>query len=350
MHASDPQQPDLAAFLAADFARLEAHWGGRLAALDGQRLYLAGATGFFGRSLLALLVFLRTRGIRCEVTAVSRDPGRFQTAHAWCRDLHWLRWWRADIADAWPQDGHHDLLLHAATDTHADAHRNPGLVFDGIVVAARNALECAHLAGVRRMLLCGSGAQYGALGAYPHGIPEHCLAACDPNLPASAYGEGKRVAELLAAIAARTADLAVIPTRGFAFVGPGLPLDGHFAIGNFIGAALAGRDIALRSDGAALRSYLYSADLAVWLLCLLLGGRSGEAVNVGSDQSLSVLDLAVCVRDLLAPQAAVRAGEARPDEPRQVYVPDITRARNLGLAVWTPLEQAIMRTALWYRP
>jgi nucleoside-diphosphate-sugar epimerase len=342
--------PTLAAFLADDFARLDASLLQRCAALNGQRLYLSGATGFFGKNLLALLAFLNVRGARFEVTALSRDPQRFLAQQPWCQALPWLDLRQGDARVPWPADGPHDLLLHAATDTHASAHLNPQAVFDDMLAVTRQALAFSAAHGVRRLLLTGSGAQYGAIPPHlANGVAETDTQACNPALPSSAYGEGKRVAELLAALHAQQQGCDVVNTRCFAFVGPGLPLDGHFAIGNFLRDALAGRPIALSSAGQAVRSYLYGADLAVWLLLLLLEAPGGACVNVGSDEGLRVLDLAHRVRDLVQPGLPVSAGPERPGEERSFYLPSISTARALGLDVWTPLDLAVRRSAQWHR-
>lgn len=335
---------DLTAFLADDFDRL-APLAPALDALDGKRLYVSGATGFFGKQLLALLARLHGQGLRFEVQGLSRDPQRFFAAAPWAVRLPWLRLLPGDARHAWPGDGPVDLLLHAATDTHASAHVDPQAVFNDALAGTRQALAFAASHGVRRLLLTGSGAQYGALQAP---VAEDSPQACDPMQPGSAYGEAKRASELLAAIHALRHDCAVVPTRCFAFVGPGLDLHGHFAIGNFIRDALAGGPLRLQSAGLALRSYLYGADLAWWLLTLLLKAPGNWPVNVGSDQGLLIRDLAAQVAAVLHPGAEVQLGTAQPGEPRQHYLPSIERAASLGLAAWTSLPLAIERTARWH--
>lgn len=349
-----PRQPGapvaLDEFLAADFEFIGEAVRRHCAALGGRRLYLTGATGFFGRNLLALLAWLHRGGLDFRVTALSRSPQRFLAAEPWCASLRWLDWREGDVREAWPADGPHDLLLHAATETRAGAHVDKLAVFEDMLAGTRQALAFAARHGVQRLLLTGSGAQYGAIPAqYAHGVPDDCALACDPTQPGSAYGEGKRVAELLAALHAGRLGAAVVNARCFAFVGPGLPLDGHFAIGNFLRDALQGRRLHMNSAGAATRSYLYGADLAVWLVGLLLHGRDGLAVNVGSDRPTTVLELATRVRDLVAPQLDVEVGPARPGEERHFYLPAIAAARKLGLDVWTGLDRAILRTAEWHR-
>lgn len=337
-------------FLAEDFARIGAAALDRCRALAGQRLYLSGATGFFGRSLLALLAHLHARGVEFQATALSRSPERFVAQNPWCAAQHWLEWRRGDAALDWPGDGHYDLLLHAATETRAEAHFDKAEVFDGIVAVTRRALAFAEDHGVRRLLLTGSGAEYGAIAPDAGGgVPDGSALACDPALASSAYGEGKRVSELLAALHAERHGTAIVNTRCFAFVGPGLDLDGHFAIGNFLRDALRRRELRLASAGAAARSYLYSADLAVWLLLLLLEAPAGSTVNVGSDQAVCILDLARRVVDVVAPGLGVHAGPAGAATERHYYVPSVARARALGLDVWTGLDLAIARTAQWHR-
>lgn len=337
-------------FLAGDFERLGPAVTSRCAALAGKRLYLTGATGFFGRNLLALLSWLARSSVEFRVTALSRAPQRFLARERWCADAAWLEWRTGDVRDPWPGAGSFDLLLHAATDTHADAHRDRQAVLDDLIAGTRRALEFASTHAIGRVLLTGSGAQYGAIPpVHAAGIPESAAQACDSTLGSSAYGEGKRLAEVLAALHAERTGAAIVNTRCFAFVGPGLPLDGHFAIGNFVRDALAGRPLRLTSAGAATRSYLYSADLAVWLLTLLLEAPAGSAVNVGSDAAVTILGLATRVRDLIAPGVPLHVGSARPGEERHYYLPSIGVARAFGLDAWTSLDDAILRTAEWHR-
>ncbi|MBL8275367.1 MAG: NAD(P)-dependent oxidoreductase [Pelomonas sp.] len=335
---------DLAGFLAEDFERISAH--APALTLDGQRLMISGATGFFGKNLLAILGWLYDRGQRFEVVGLSRDPARFLAAEPWAARQPWLRLLTADVRRPWPGDGRFDALVHAATDTHASAQTDLQAVFDDGVAGTREALAFASAHGVRRLLLTGSGAQYGDLPPGP--VLETHGAACDPTQPGSAYGEAKRVGELMAALAAARSGFEIVLTRCFAFVGPGLDLHGHFAIGNFIRDALAGGPLRLSSDGSAVRSYLYGADLAWWLLHLLHAAPGGRAVNVGSEDGLSVAALAAMTRDEVCPGAAVQLGPARRGEPRRHYVPATGRAAALGLAAWTPLPLAVQRTALWH--
>lgn len=317
--------------------------------LGGKHVLLTGGTGFFGSWLLALLDQLNQRGAGMEVTAVSRDPGRFLAAQPYYRDRTWLHWVAADVRELYVLPGRPvDLVLHAAADTSDAAHARPLEIFDTIMGGARRILDLAVPQGAR-VLLTGSGAQYGVLPAGV-GVTEDFVGACPSNKADSAYGEAKRAQETLAALYAQKYGLEVVMARCFAFAGPGLPLDGHFAIGNFVRDALGADSIILKSSGEAVRSYLHGADLAAWLLFLLTSGKTAESYNVGSDQAISVADLAVRVGQRLATNKPVRI-MGRPGLPgvRSWYVPDIGKARSLGLGVWTDLDASIDSMAAWVR-
>ncbi len=320
--------------------------------LAGQHLLLTGGTGFFGQWLLALLYQLNLQGAGVEVSVLSRTPTRFLDAQPRYRDCSWLHWLSGDVRDLRALPGRPvTLILHAAADTSAAAHGRPLELFDTIVSGARRVLDLAvrHDA---RVLLTGSGAQYGSLpGASDEdaGVVETYPGACLSNSANSAYGEAKRAQETLAAIYAQQYGLPLVMTRCFAFSGPGLPLDAHFAIGNFVRDALCADEIVLHSSGQAVRSYLHGADLAGWLLTLLVRGHSGEVYNVGSDEAISLAALARRVVEHVSPGKALRI-LGRPDESsRAFYVPDISSARRLGLDVWTTLNQSIESMAVWAR-
>ena len=319
----------------------------RLERLAGRHLLLTGATGFFGKWVLVLCDWLNRQGIALQVSATSRAPERFLRDLPYYASCPWLTWQAVDLMRACPDTRGIDYLLHCATDSSATVQARRLEFFSDLLRTTENVLAAAAAGGVARSLLVGSGAQYGVL---ERGCPvaEDWRQACLSNRAQDAYAEGKRVQEMLGVLHAEQYGLEVVFARAFAFLGPGLPLDGHFAAGNFLRDALLGEAIVLQSQGSAVRSYLYGADLAIWLLVLLLDGESGQAYNVGSDEGICVFDLALRMRDLLAPCKAVHRPPASADAERgSFYVPAIAKSRALGLDIWTTLDQAILESARW---
>ena len=332
-----------------DFQRLRTQIEG--IALDHKTLLISGGTGFFGAWLLGLCAWIdRYREpSRFHVIAVSRDPAQFLKRHPWAASLRWLEWITGDIRAFEYPTRDIDWVIHAAADTSAEAGRAPAVLLDTVVAGVQRMLDCAKRCHAQRILLVSSGAVYGAQPANISHRIEDTSAACNPLLTSSSYGEAKRVMELLGAIHAEVTKAAVMSARCFAFVGPGLPLNGHFAIGNFIRDALHRSQLTVRGDGLSTRSYLYAADLAVWLMRILAKGESQRAYNVGSDQDLSIADLAHRVAEALAPSKPVVIEKTlEPSPVGNRYVPSISRARSeLGLEVWTPLKQGVISTACW---
>lgn len=314
---------------------------------SGKHLLLTGGTGFFGKWLLALLYTLERQGVDISVTVVSREPERFLSAHPEYRQCSWLHWQACDIRNLPPLGGKPiDLVLHAATDTSLYAHAHPLTLFDTVIHGARQILDIAVRHGAQRILLTGSGAQYGALHR-GQAATEDSRSACDCTLVGSTYAEAKRAQELLAVIYAQELSIEPILTRCFTFAGPGLPPDAHFAFGNFIRDALYRDSVVINSRGLAVRSYLHGADLAAWLLFLLLYGKTGEAYNVGSDTAISIAELAQRILTWLAPSKKLVCLEAAAND--SYYVPNIDKARALGLEVWSSLDESIDDMARWLR-
>ncbi len=318
------------------------------ARLRGARVFIAGGTGFVGQWLLALLIHARARlALDFEIVALSRDSARLLTRHPDFGDRAWLRFRDGDVRDFAFPDGAFTHVIHAATDTSVDADRRPLELSTTIIDGTRRVVDFCEKSGARRLLYLSSGAIYGRQPAWLERIPETHLGGPDPLDTRAVYGESKRAAEMICAMAAPAFGLQPVVARIFATVGPGLPLDAHFAIGNFIRDALAGGDIEISGDGTPTRSYLYAADMAAWLLKLLVEGEPGTAYNVGSDEAVSIAGLAARVAAALgAPSRVVVRGAADPGALRTRYAPSIERARTtLGLDAWTPLETAIRRTA-----
>jgi UDP-glucuronate decarboxylase len=306
-----------------------------------------GATGFFGRSLLR---YLQAHGPgSTEWHLLSRDPEAFSRRWPELACLPQTTWHQGDIttisADQLPPLTH---VVHAAADSTNAGHLTALQRFDQNAGGTRHLLELAINRGATRFLLTSSGGAYGPIPAGRSSVAEDDHWIPDPLVPASAYGMGKRTAEHLCALYAAHHSIEIVIARCFAFVGPDLPLNVHFAIGNFIRDALTADAITVAGDGTPQRSYLHQTDLAHWLLTLLEHGRPGQAYNVGSDEVISIAATAHLVRDILAADKPVNIlGRPAPGAARNRYVPDIRKAQQqLGLRVTVPLAEAIRRTGM----
>lgn len=317
--------------------------------LAGRRIFITGGTGFVGKWLLVTLAEANRRlGLGVRATVLSRDPEAFRAAAPSLAQTEGVDLLRGDVRNFDFPAGEYDTVIHAATDVVAKAA--PEEIFDTCIAGTRRVLDFAVQAQAQDFLLVSSGAVYGRQPADLLRVPESYPGAPDPLLPGSAYGEGKRASEWLAAAAGARTNLRVRSARCFAFVGPYLPLDKHFAIGNFIGAALDGREIVIQGDGTPVRSYLHAADMAAWLWAVLLKGNPGAAYNVGAEEAISIAGLAHRVCEVLGVPDRVRiVGTPDPSRPIERYVPDNGLARAaLGLPAPIGLDEAIARTARWH--
>ena len=311
---------------------------------------ITGGTGFFGKALLRHWLAAFETGLAVpRVVVLSRRPKEFVSANPEFAHLPWLSLVEGDILRpaSLPRFDGVSHLIHAAADSTLGPQLTALERFDQIVSGTRHTLSWAAEMRVRRVLFCSSGGVYGQPPPDRGFIDESFHGMPDPLVSQNAYSVGKRAAEHLCSLYASQHGLEVVVARCFAFVGRDLPLDVHFAIGNFIRDALYRPAITVSGDGTAVRSYLDQRDLAAWLIAMLERGSAGRAYNVGSDQAITTAELAQLVRDLLAPEKKVEIlGTAPIGGNRHVYVPSIERARcELGLDVLIPLRQAILDTA-----
>jgi UDP-glucuronate decarboxylase len=313
------------------------------------KLLVTGGTGFVGRSLLdyAAKLLRDHDASRLMVTVLSRNPERFLNKFPRFSGYEWLSVRYADVLkpETLPRCEAFSHVIHAATEAALSGGMSQLNQFIQIVDGTRNILDLAVATGASRVLLTSSGAIYGPQPVDLNAFPEDWPGSPPLAEPSSGYGQAKRAAEHLCALYAQQHGFEAVVARCFSFVGPDLPLDVHYAIGNFIRDAMTADDITVVGDGTPLRTYLDQTDLAHWLFTLLIEGRPGQAYNVGSDEVICIADLAILVRNILAPQKSVKIlGHQTFGSPRNRYVPDIRRARlELGLDVTVPLADAIRR-------
>jgi nucleoside-diphosphate-sugar epimerase len=314
--------------------------------LSGRHIFLTGGTGFLGRTLLDYLSeSAAISGPNFRVTVMSRTPAHFLRRWSRYQGLSWLTVSQGDLTHFPTPDQAVTDVIHAAADTHGVADHAQWI--EQIAGGTCRALDwAASNCDNARFLLMSSGAVYGPQPADVSGLREDYTGAPTTTALGSVYGQAKRLAEQLCTVYGASRRLHTVIARCFAFTGPHVPLDGPYAIGNFIRDALMGDAIRVRGTGNAVRTYLYGRDAAHWLVTLLSSGVAGEAYNVGSDQPVTTAQLAASVAAILSPGKPVIVERSLADDgARSIYVPDISKAARLGLTVETPLNEAIRLSA-----
>ncbi len=343
--------------LAADLDHVLTHTEGLWEPLRGKHIFVTGGTGFFGRWLLESFAHTNAAlNLGAKMVVLSRSPESFarKALHLYANPA--IRFVEGDVrtftaAEVLSQLGANGaeqfgFVIHAATVSIGDPKaEDSSYMVSNIVEGTISALEFAVATNAKRFLLTSSGAVYGRQPVEMTHIPETYFDSFDFSLKRSAYGNGKLAAEVLCGDYQQQHGLETVIARCFAFVGPFLPLDVHFAIGNFIRDAVAGRPIEVSGDGTPYRSYLYSADLVIWLWTILLRGEAGRAYNVGSEEAHTIHSLANLVAEVCHAPAVHVKEKPDPARPAERYIPSCRRAREeLGLEQHIGLADAIRRT------
>jgi dTDP-glucose 4,6-dehydratase/UDP-glucose 4-epimerase len=343
------KQPRFNYDISEDVKAIHSYLSPILQSFNNKKILITGGTGFFGRWLLEILCTLvRDQNYRIELYVLSRNPQHFLSEHSDFPFDRYITFIKGDVTDFISPVIEIDYLIHMATTAAEETFAGEDQLkkLDLLYRGTRNTLENAVASRVKKVLFTSSGVAYGpSQGQY---FAEEMLQAPQTTLESSALGEGKRLAEYLVAYYAKKAGYHYAIARCFSFYGPFLPLDIHYAIGNFVRDALLGDEIVVQGSGQELRSYLYIADAWIWLLTLLINADN-QIYNVGSSNAISIGDLANLVRNTLAYDKKVKflglthnVGNFN----RNSYIPNNDKIyKKLGMSEWTTLNQGIKKMA-----
>lgn len=326
------------------------------AKLVNGRVFVTGGTGFIGTWILeSLLSADQELDLGLEVTLLSRSPESFCEKFPSLRSDKRVHFLKGDVTNfEFPKGRTFTHVFHGANDSSLpNSAANPLQALDTMLIGTKRVLDFASLNPVKDFLLTSSGGVYGRSPKGTRKFSETSLVAPNPMEIRSIYGEGKRVSELLCTSYAAHTEIRPKIARIFALAGPYLPLDSHFALGNFIRDASLGKPIQILSDGRPLRSYLYASDLAVWLMRTWLNGKPLVPYHIGSEEAFSLKEIAHKVVKVFEKNGWAKKGHLKvkiAKKPKRgewvdCYVPEtkLTRAA-LKVNQTVSLEQAIAKT------
>lgn len=182
-------------------------------------------------------------------------------------------------------------------------------------------LEAARHHPVERFLLISSSTVYGqpAVPPFKEDAPL--------GIPISPYGASKRAAELFGLTYYQLHRVPVVCLRPFSVYGPRLRPD--LALCIWAAAIVDGRPLPLFGDGTTRRDFTYVTDVCAGLSAALVRpGIVGEAINLGNDQPIALLDAIAALAAQFDKPALV---DRQPEKPGDMATTqaDLHKAKRL---------------------
>jgi dTDP-glucose 4,6-dehydratase len=336
-----------------DLQHIDCGLGANSEALCNSRVLITGASGFFGMLMLESLIWLNmTKSLNMEIHVVVRNTQIYKKRiNSWIDSQ--IQIIEGDLSTLKFERCAYKYIIHLASE--AIKMHDCGSFFSHMnksVAAANNLINLAKECETDSILITTSGSDYGDyLNIYSPNFAflENIQSSEDVFNEKAVYSETKRYLELLFSTATTSFNFKVKIARCFSFVGPYLPLNSNYAIGNFILDVIKGRNILINGDGKSLRSYLYTSDLIIYLLLILIKGRSNIPYNVGSSEFYSIRKIAELVQKYSAQKSSVHILNILSNSGAgNNYIPSIKNIKeDFDFNELITLEQAIIKTIEW---
>jgi len=288
--------------------------------------------------------------LNINLTVLTRNISSFILNHPKLADSNFIKLLEGNVVNFNFPSQKFSKIFHLATTSASETFKGEDQLrkYKTLIDGTERVLQFATKCNADKILFTSSGVVYGELPIGMKTVDENYSGKLDRNSSSSALALGKKDAEFLISDYAEKNGFDYVIARCFSFVGPFIPLNLHYAIGNFVFEALHKDIIEIKGDGKSFRSYLDVNDLTVWLLRMMSTKCSHSVYNVGSDEPVSILNLAEKIKNIISPSKKIKI---RGDNAyvvgnfsRDYYVPNIDRAKNeLDLDVWIDLDRAIKR-------
>ena len=314
--------------------------------IQGKEILIYGGTGFIGSWLVAGLLHANDQiDLNAKITIVTRDVNKAKL-HFNLRKEAKVKFEQFDLQTDIPKiQLSADIVFHAATPTmKSTGSNNSAAVIASTQHAAQHALTVKSRNTTKPIVIhLSSGSVFGTqpMEMENRGDLDQITSWSD-----SPYVHAKLLAEDILEKAYLDGLILFQSPRLFAFAGPLIPLDAHFAIGNFLRDGLGGGPINLLGSPETRRSYLYPSDL-VNILLRTIHLEKFQSFNIGNDQGIRMFDLAELILQITGSQGIELQGNHIPPTN---YVPGIDFVRNeLNYQNLMPLDVSIERWLLWLR-
>ena len=314
----------------------------------GKKVLVTGGAGFIGSHLVEMLV-----EIDANVTVPVRKTTCLDFLTCVKNDIHITQ---ADLFERRCVDSvmrGQEIVMHLAAAkgggiVHSMGHH--GSLFRDNMLSSINVLESARCESVGRTLVVSSACVYPHDSTVP--IPEEDGFRDAPEPTNAGYGWSKRMQEYLALSYVEQYGMNVGIVRPFNAYGPRDDFfnETNHVIPGLITRVLNGENpVQVWGSGKQTRSFLYVDDFARGLLVACAHEEVKGPLNLGSDEEITIGDLAKLIVELSGTNATISFDTSKPDgQPRRAC--DTTKAKEtLGYQAEVPLREGLNHSIKWYK-
>jgi GDP-L-fucose synthase len=314
----------------------------------GRAVLVTGGNGFIGSHLVELLV---QEGARVTSTA-SAEATKLRYLDLVKDEVRTIVGDLANPDVARQAVRGQEIVLHLAARVGGIQLNidHPASIFRDNMTAFLTVLEAARREDVGRFVVTSSACVYPRHCTVPTPEREGFLGRPEPTN--EGYGWAKRMEEFLGEAYAGEFGLNVQLARPYNAYGPrdNFEESSSHVIPALVRRVVRGDDpLTVWGDGTATRSFLYVTDFARGLMAVAERSGDAMAINIGSDEEISMADLARMIVEEAGQPLRIVFDPSRPTgQPRRAC--DTTMARRLlGYRAVIPLREGIRRTLEWYR-
>lgn len=315
-----------------------------------KNILITGASGFLPSYIVEVLLMLnKLYNLNINVTALVRSKKNFKKRFAHHLANKNLTMLLQDVCTPISLDVHHHFIFHAASQASPKYYgKDPVGTLKANVIGAMNLLELSRSHPVESFLYFSSGEVYGEANIFPTNESDYGLV--DPVTVRSCYAESKRMGENMCVAWTKQFNVPAKIVRPFHTYGPGISLDDGRVHADFVKNIVENKDIVMRSDGNAQRSFCYIADATGGFFKVLLEGENSLPYNVGNNKEvISIRDLAKTLSNIF-PERNVNVIKKLNSDNNYLKssidkaIPDIGRIKDLGWNPSTNLNDGFKRT------